>query len=149
MTERRLPPPNHAGFDPDPILTQSEFETLARRLSPEALATVFKVLRDPNAKAADKLRASEIILTNGYGRTSTRTPSDLDAGLDGRRSIKGGMSGMLDAIESELAAKNMADAAAQASPQPQPESAEPGRPKRDPWRPLIVGPPPQIGAPRK
>lgn len=141
----RLPPPQATR---DPPWSQARFEEICRRLAPDALRVLIGVMGDPKASPVAKASAARTVIENGFGRTSARQPSDLDAGLDGRRQIGSGMSGMLAAIEAELAQREAAASVGEkAEPAAEPQPSQP--PPREQWKPLLVPPPAKLEGPSK
>lgn len=59
-----------------------EFKELAKEHSFTALETVVAILTDPDAKAADRLRAADIILDRALGRPIQATDLDITGGID-------------------------------------------------------------------
>jgi hypothetical protein len=59
-----------------------EFKELAKEHSFTALETVVAILQDPDAKAADRLRAADIILDRALGRPVQSTDLDIAGGID-------------------------------------------------------------------
>lgn len=61
-----------------------EFTELAQQHTPEAFEAVLDVLRDPEAKTADKLKAADMILDRGLGKPLQANQVEIDADLNGR-----------------------------------------------------------------
>ena len=61
---RFLPGNKGGGRKPTP----KEFKELAENSSVDALETVINILRDPEARHADKIKAAELILDRAYGK---------------------------------------------------------------------------------
>lgn len=60
---------------------QHEFEALCREHSPEALATIMEIMRDPENK--NRLRAAQIVLEYAYGKPKAVTILQSDESGDG------------------------------------------------------------------
>ena len=73
---RFLPGNKGGGRKPTP----KEFKDLAESSSVEALETVINILRDPEAKHSDKIKAAEVILDRAYGKA--KQSMDLEANVE-------------------------------------------------------------------
>lgn len=137
---RQLPPPRRRS-GPDPILSQTEFESLARRFSVMALQTLVTVAADPSAPVAARVSASRAICDHGYGRPCARAPSDIESSLTGRINVGRGISAILEAAEQELRAQNMNNAAAGTCEQEPAPAEQPSTPQQPQQPPELLAPP--------